>query len=109
MTMTPAGCLDALYPNVAQRVAVIVAISPNNPAHACAPMPGMVTEVAVSIGQEVKAGDKLVVLEAMKMENELRAARDGRVREVLVSESQSVEAGMPLVLIEPPMTQITQS
>jgi predicted N-acetyltransferase YhbS len=49
-------------------------------AHACAPMPGMVTEVAVSPGQEVKAGDKLVVLEAMKMLTTVSAAtRDKQI------------------------------
>ena len=54
---------------------------PGNPAQACAPMPGMVTEVAVSPGQEVKAGDKLVVLEAMKMLTTVSASADGTVSE----------------------------
>jgi pyruvate carboxylase subunit B len=48
----------------------------------------------------VKAKQGLIVVEAMKMENELRAAKAGRVREVLVSEGQSVDAGAPLVEIE---------
>ena len=65
-----------------------------------APMPGKVVRVLVSRGDAVKARQGLVVVEAMKMENELRAARDGRVREVFVSEGQSVDAGTPLVVVE---------
>ena len=65
-----------------------------------APMPGKVVRVLVKSGDEVKARQGLVVVEAMKMENELRAARDGRVREVLVTEGQSVEAGTALVVVE---------
>jgi biotin carboxyl carrier protein len=63
-------------------------------------MPGKVVRVLVQPGAEVKAKQGLIVVEAMKMENELRAAKTGRVREVLVSEGQSVEAGAPLVEIE---------
>jgi pyruvate carboxylase subunit B len=63
-------------------------------------MPGKVARVLVKAGDEVKMRQGLVVVEAMKMENELRAARDGRVREVLVSEGQSVDAGAPLVIVE---------
>jgi multidrug efflux pump subunit AcrA (membrane-fusion protein) len=65
-----------------------------------APMPGKVLRVLVKAGDTVSARQGLVVVEAMKMENELRAARDGRVREVLVTEGQSVEAGTPLVIVE---------
>ena len=65
-----------------------------------APMPGKVVRVLVKPGDEVKARQGLVVVEAMKMENELRAARDGRVREVAVKEGQSVDAGAVLVLVE---------
>ena len=70
------------------------------PQRLTAPMPGKVLRVLVKAGDEVKARQGLVVVEAMKMENELRAARDGRVREMLVSEGQSVEAGTPLVIVE---------
>lgn len=65
-----------------------------------APMPGKVVRVLVNVGDDVKARQGLVVVEAMKMENELRAARDGRVRDVLVAEGQSVEAGTTLIVIE---------
>ena len=54
----------------------------------------------VAAGDEVKARQGLVVVEAMKMENELRAGRDGRVREVAVVEGQSVDAGTLLVVVE---------
>jgi pyruvate carboxylase len=69
----------------------------NNPAHAIAPMPGMVTEVAVSTGQEVKAGDKLVVLEAMKMLTTVSASADGTIAEVLVKKGDQVDSDDLLV------------
>jgi len=65
-----------------------------------APMPGKVVKVLVKPGDEVKARQGLVVVEAMKMENELRSPKDGRVAEVLVSEGASVEAGRLLVVVE---------
>ena len=65
-----------------------------------APMPGKVVKVLVAAGDEVKARQGLVVVEAMKMENELRSPKDGRVAEVLVAEGASVEAGRPLVVVE---------
>ena len=70
---------------------------PANPTQACAPMPGMVTEVAISPGQPVKAGDKLVVLEAMKMLTTVSAGRDGVVAEVLVKKGDQVESDDLLV------------
>jgi pyruvate carboxylase len=73
---------------------------PADPAHACAPMPGMVTEVAVSTGQHVKAGDKLVVLEAMKMLTTVSASADGTIAEVLVKKGEQVDSDDLLVRIE---------
>lgn len=70
------------------------------PQRIVAPMPGKIVRVLVTAGDEVKARQGLVVVEAMKMENELRAARDGRVREVSVSEGQSVDAGAILLVVE---------
>jgi biotin carboxyl carrier protein len=64
-----------------------------------APMPGKIARVLVRPGDEVKARQGLVVVEAMKMENELRAARDGRVREVSVAEGQLVDAGTVLLVV----------
>ncbi|WP_435258584.1 biotin carboxylase N-terminal domain-containing protein [Thioclava sp. FR2] len=65
-----------------------------------APMPGLVKAVMVDVGQSVGAGDPLCILEAMKMEHTLRAARDGVVAEVLVSEGSQIEAGAALVRLE---------
>ncbi|MGH9347374.1 MAG: biotin/lipoyl-containing protein, partial [Vicinamibacterales bacterium] len=65
-----------------------------------APMPGKVVKVLVSAGDAVAARQGVVVVEAMKMENELRAAKAGTVAEVRVSEGASVEAGTVLVVVE---------
>ena len=64
-----------------------------------APMPGNILKVNVSAGQAVKAGTVLVVLEAMKMENEIMAPKDGTVTQVLVSKGSTVDTGAPLVVI----------
>jgi biotin carboxyl carrier protein len=73
---------------------------PTGPLRVLAPMPGKVVRLLVKAGDEVTARQGLVVVEAMKMENELRAARAGRIREVLVREGQSVDAGTALVIVE---------
>ena len=65
-----------------------------------APLPGVVVEVNVAVGDEVKAGDTVVVLEAMKMANKLDAERSGKVTAVLVSAGDSVMEDTPLVVIE---------
>ncbi len=65
-----------------------------------APMPSSVVRVLVKPGDAVTARQGLVVVEAMKMENELAAARDGHVKEVSVTEGQLVEAGRLLVVID---------
>lgn len=70
------------------------------PQRVVAPMPGKIARVLVKAGDSVRAKQGLVVVEAMKMENELRAARDGRVREVSVAEGQSVDAGAVLLVVE---------
>ena len=64
-----------------------------------APMPGNILKVNVTAGQAVKAGTVLVVLEAMKMENEIMAPKDGTVTQVVVSKGSSVDTGAPLVVI----------
>jgi biotin carboxyl carrier protein len=71
----------------------------DGPQRLLAPMPGKVVRVLVKPGDAVGARQGVVVVEAMKMENELRATRSGVVREVLVLEGASVEAGAPLVVI----------
>ena len=63
------------------------------------PMPGTILKVNVTPGQAVKEGDVLVVLEAMKMENEIMAPKDGTVNQVVVTKGSSVETGAALVFI----------
>jgi biotin carboxyl carrier protein len=65
-----------------------------------APMPGKIVKVLAKPGDEVKVRQGLVVVEAMKMENEIRSPKDGRVTQVLVAEGASVEAGRLLVVVE---------
>ncbi|MGJ8643294.1 MAG: pyruvate carboxylase [Luteolibacter sp.] len=73
---------------------------PNDPSQVCAPLPGMVTEVAVSPGTEVKAGDKLVVLEAMKMLTTVSAPEDGTIKEIIASKGTQVDSDDLLVIME---------
>ncbi len=65
-----------------------------------APMPGKVVKVLVSVGAEVQAGQGLVVVEAMKMENEMKSPKAGKVLELLVQEGQAVEGGAKLAVVE---------
>jgi pyruvate carboxylase subunit B len=69
-----------------------------------APMPGLVVRLEVEPGQTVAPGGGVLVLEAMKMENELRSPAGGRVRAVLVRAGQAVEKGQTLVEFEAPAT-----
>ena len=71
------------------------------PQRLSAPMPGRVVRVLVRQGETVTRGQPLVVVEAMKMENELRASRDGAVTELFVKEGQLVDAGAPLAVVAP--------
>jgi len=64
-----------------------------------APMPGAVLRVEVSQGQAVKSGQLLLVMEAMKMENEILAPRDGTVVQVLVQKGTAVDTGAPLLVL----------
>ncbi|MBM3772217.1 MAG: acetyl-CoA carboxylase biotin carboxyl carrier protein subunit [Acidimicrobiia bacterium] len=73
--------------------------SHSGPQRLTAPMPGKVVRVLVNPGDTVVARQPVVVIEAMKMENELRAQRDGRVIEVAVRDGQSVEASALLAVI----------
>jgi propionyl-CoA carboxylase alpha chain len=62
-----------------------------------APMPGLLTEITVKVGQAVKAGDKLAVVEAMKMENVLKATQDGVVEEQLAKPGDSLAVDQPIL------------
>ena len=64
------------------------------------PMPGRIVKVFVGRGDDVAQGQPLVVVEAMKMENELRSPKDGRVKDVRVQQGMTVEAGRVLVVVE---------
>ena len=64
-----------------------------------APMPGSIIKVCVTAGQAVKAGDVLVVLEAMKMENDITAPKDGTIAQIVTAKGSSVSSGDPLVVI----------
>ncbi len=74
--------------------------SAGGPQRLTAPMPGKIVKVLVKPGDAVTARQGLVVIEAMKMENELRASRDGQVKDVHVTEGDLVEAGRLLTVIE---------
>ncbi len=65
-----------------------------------APMPGRVLAINVAKGEKVEAGQVVIILEAMKMENEIAAEREGIVKEVYVEENDTVDSGDPLLEIE---------
>lgn len=65
-----------------------------------APMPGLVLNVAVEIGQEVKKGDGLLILEAMKMENVIKSVGDGVVKDILIKKGTAVDKGQLLIQME---------
>jgi propionyl-CoA carboxylase alpha chain len=64
------------------------------------PMPGLLADVAVQPGQKVLAGEKLAVIEAMKMENILTATQDGVVKDVLAKRGDSLAVDQPIVAFE---------
>ena len=88
-------------------VAVAAAPAPAAPAAAAlaageavkSPMPGNILKINVSQGQKVNEGDVLLILEAMKMENEVTATKAGTVAQIAVTKGQVVETGTPLVVI----------
>ena len=73
---------------------------PVGPAPLVAPMPGMIVRVNVQIGDQVQPGQGLVVMEAMKMENELRAQSSATVKAVLAQPGSAVEKGALLIELE---------
>jgi pyruvate carboxylase subunit B len=74
--------------------------APAGPAPIIAPMPGLIIRVNVAVGDAVEAGQGVVVMEAMKMENELRASTAGTVKSIEVSPGTAVEKGSLLVALE---------
>ena len=87
----------AAAPAAAPAPAAAVSLAAGEPVNA--PMPGNILKVNVTQGQAVKAGDVLVILEAMKMENEIVAPRDGTVAQVVTSKGSVVDTGAPLVVL----------
>jgi biotin carboxyl carrier protein len=65
-----------------------------------APMPGTIAEIIVEVGDQVKADEELVILEAMKMENPVVAPSDGVVKEVKVEEEDKVDTNQVLIVLE---------
>ena len=90
----PAAPVKAAAPAPAKKPAAVGAGE-----KVAAPMPGTIVSVNVSDGQAVKKGDVLVVLEAMKMENEIKAPKDGTVTGISVNKGESVDTGATLVTI----------
>lgn len=78
------------------------AVNMSGEATVSSPMPGIIIDVPVSVGDVVRHGDKVVILESMKMENELRAPCDGVISHIHVSPGASVEKDQPLVAITQP-------
>ena len=95
----PADAVDVALAEPSRGVAGGAATGPRGASRLTAPMPGRVVRVLREPGAEVAAGDGLVVIEAMKMENELKSPRAGRVDEVAVREGQAVEAGALLLIV----------
>ena len=76
-----------------------VAAAPAGGESVTSPMPGNILAVNVTAGQAVKKGDVLMVLEAMKMENEIMAPKAGTVTQVVVTKGSTVDTGAPLVVL----------
>ena len=73
--------------------------------HVTTSMPGNIVDVLVKEGDEVQAGDPVLIIEAMKMENEIASPIDGTIREISVSEGDTVEAGTALFAVDPPAAE----
>jgi biotin carboxyl carrier protein len=95
----PEELIEVELKDVTRAVAQGVIRAAAGPARVTAPMPGKVTRVLVTRGQAVAAGAGLLVIEAMKMENELRAPRSGEVLELPAREGQAVESGALLAVV----------
>ena len=76
------------------------AASEAGPQKITAPMPGKIVRIAVAVGDEVKAGQGVIVMEAMKMQNEMKSPKDGKVQKILTTEGATVNPGDTLAVIE---------
>ena len=101
--VAPTAPVAAPTPAPAAAPAPVAQAAPAAPAGAetiSAPMPGTIVKVPVSAGDQVAKGQVLVVMEAMKMENEIMAPHDGTVVSVMVKQGDSVESGAPMVALQ---------
>lgn len=74
--------------------------APSHPDAVKSPLPGTVMSINVKVGDSVKSGDKVAVLESMKMENDIRTNKGGVVKQILVSSGDTVQEGDDLMIIE---------
>ena len=65
------------------------------------PMPGKVVKIPVTVGQEMKAGDTAIVIEAMKMQSNYKVSSDCRIKEILVQEGDNITGEQTLITLEP--------
>ena len=90
---------EAVVSKQKRDLGALAALGELGPACIKAPMPGRVVRVLVAVGDHVTAKQAVIVVEAMKMENELRTLRDGTVKEIAVAPGAAVETGAVLVVI----------
>ena len=95
----PAAPAAAPAPTPAPAPVAAPAAAPADGIKVSAPMPGTILDVKVSVGQTVSKGDALVILEAMKMENDIVAPEDGKVAAVSVKKGDSVNSGDLMVVL----------
>ena len=89
----------AAAPAPAPAPAAAPAAAPAGSTEVCAPMPGKILRVIAKVGDTVTANDNILILEAMKMENEIPAGRDGKVIDIRVKEGANVNSGDVLAVI----------
>ncbi len=72
----------------------------NLPGHIISPMPGNLTKLKVRVGDKIKEGDVLAIVEAMKMENQVLATIGGEIKEIYAKEGQQISANLAIMLVE---------
>lgn len=100
---SPAPVVAPVAPAVAVAAAPVAATSATATVSGeviSSPMPGVIIQIKAAVGDKVKRGDVLLTLEAMKMENEITATKDGTVAQFLAAKGATVSTGTPLVVIQ---------